>query len=172
MGGAIWRCIRIKGCRTTGAGPVRAAREGILLKCLELPRQEAWPASCCRRGRGCRRGAGGGGRAGRAGRERDGQQEAGHGEEGAGRACVHGNSDSGLENRRPLASGTKQGSGGGSHESPDLSLEGSSGDGRSATGLPPQGAVTVAGLCRNHTGFATRPRRFCRNPKVPLTLAA
>ena len=55
---------------------------------------------------------------------------------------------------------------------PDLSLEGSSGDGRSATGLPPQGAVTVAGLCRNHTGFATKPRRFCRDPMVPLTAAA
>lgn len=28
----------------------------------------------------------------------------------------------------------------------------------SATGLPPEGAVTVAGLCRNRTGFATTRR--------------
>ena len=82
-----------------------------------------------------------------------------------GMTCVHGYSGLGKgENRRPLASG-KQGSGGGLHDAPDLSLEGSSGDGRSATGLPPQGAVTVAGLCRNHTGFATIPRRICRDSR-------
>ena len=127
----------------------------------------------CGRDRGGGRGCEGGGRCRRAGGDHDGQQEAGQGEEGAGRACVHGNSDSGLERVRPLASGVRsRGQAVDRTVAPDLSLEGSSGDGRSATGLPPQGAVTVAGLCRNHTGFATKPRRFCRDPRVPLTVAA
>ena len=54
-----------------------------------------------------RRGGCSGGR--RAGGDDDGQHEAGQGEEGAGRTCVHGNSDSGWENRRPLASGVEAG---------------------------------------------------------------
>jgi hypothetical protein len=76
-------------------------------------------------------------------------------------ACVHEGSSRGgrAENEETPRFWSKQGSDGGSHGTPDLSLEGSSGDGGSATGLAPRGAVTVAGLCRNRTGFAILPRR-------------
>ena len=61
----------------------------------------------------------------------------------------------------PLASmGRRRGLAGGAHGPAYLSLEGSSmhrevGD---RTSVPGQGAVTVAGLCRNRTGFATTRR--------------
>jgi hypothetical protein len=137
-----------------------------------------------REGRGLSRRGGGGRGVGRrrdAGRERSGGSEGrcggrccGAGAEKEGRregeqdgertkTSDHGNSGRAVENQQtPWLRGEARGQAVDRTGTPDLSLEGSSGDGGSATGLPPpQGAVTVAGLCRNHTGFATIPRRIC-----------
>ena len=68
-------------------------------------------------------------------------------------------SEGSRRNAKPLASSvSKEGLAGGSHGPAYLSLEGSSMHRGSATGLAPRRAFTVAGLCRDLTGFATTRR--------------
>jgi hypothetical protein len=89
------------------------------------------------------------------------------------RRAITGAPNQGLENRGPLGFGVKQGVRRwiARLRLTFLSKVRAATAGRRPDFRPP-GAITVAGLCRSHTGFATIPRRFCRDLVGPVDVGS